>query len=46
MHQIRQRTREKTQKAHKDKNTSFPKESVENLDPSQPILKKIMTTHE
>ena len=26
--------------------TSFPKESVENVDPYQPVLNKIMTTHE
>ena len=32
--------REKTQKAQKDKKTSFPKESVENVYPYQPVLNK------
>ena len=33
------------QKAQKDKKTSFPKESVENVDLYKPVLNKIMTTH-
>ena len=36
----------KTQKAQKNKKTSFPKESVENADFYKPALNKIMTTHE
>ena len=38
--------REKKQNAQKDKKTSFPKESVENVDPYQPVLNKIMIKHE
>ena len=38
--------RQKTRKAQKDKNTSFPKESVENADLYKPALRKTMTTHE
>ena len=38
--------RQKTQKSQKDKEASFPKESVENADMYKTILNKIMTTHE
>ena len=38
--------REKTQEIQKDKKTSFPKETVENVEPSQPVLNKIITTHQ
>ena len=37
--------RQKTQKAHKDKKTSFSNESVENADFYKPILNKIMTSY-
>ena len=39
-------TRQKTQKAQKDKITSFPKELLENTDFYKSILNKIMTTLE
>ena len=38
--------RQKTQKAQKDKKTSFPKEKVENTDLYKPVLNKVMTTQE
>ena len=37
--------RDKKQKTQKDKKTSFPKKSVENLDSFKTVLNKIMTTH-
>ena len=39
-------TRQKTQKARKDKITSFPKELLENADFYKSIMNKIMTTLE
>ena len=36
---------ENTKSSERQK-TSFPKESVENVDPYQLVLNKIMTTHE
>ena len=38
--------RQKTQKAQRDKKTSFPKELVENADLYKTVLNKIMTTYE
>ena len=38
-------SRQKTQKAQKDKKASFPNESVQNADLHE-LLNKIMTTHE
>ena len=37
--------RDKKQKTQKDKKTSFPKKSVENLGSFKTVLNKIMTTH-
>ena len=34
------------QKVQKNKNTSFPKEQIENTDLYKPVLNKIMTTQE
>ena len=34
------------QKVRKNKNTSFPKEQIENIDLYKPVLNKIMTTQE
>ena len=45
LHQIRHaENRQKTQKAQKDKKTSFQKETVENADFYKPVLNKVMTT--
>ena len=43
---VKTQNRQKTQKAQKDKITSFPKESVENADQYKPVLNKLMTTRE
>ena len=45
-HQTRHRTGRKYKKLRKTKKKSFPKELAENVDPFQPVLNKIMTTHE
>ena len=37
--------KQKIQKAHKNKKSSFPKELVENADVYKPVLNKIMATH-
>ena len=37
-------SKQETQKAQKDKKTSFQKEIVENADLHKPVLTKIMTT--
>ena len=46
LHPSSTHNRHKTQKAQKDKKTSFPKESVENADVCKRALNEITTTHE
>ena len=43
---MRHRTGRKHKKLRKTKKTSFPKESVENVDFYKSVSSKIMTTHE